>query len=83
MSAMEMSRKHLLLIKDALGSYTNELLDRKDMIERRKYRDGILSEEYELLFREIEAKLSETEALDSLIGDLLLRNARLYGVDDQ
>ena len=80
---MEIPRKHLLLIKDALGSYTNELLDRKDVIERRKYRDGILSEEYELLFREIEAKLSETEALDSLIGDLLLRDARLYGVDDQ
>ena len=83
MSAMEMSRKHLLLIKGALGSYTNELLDRKDMIERRKFRAGILSEEYELLFREIEARLSETEALDSLIGDLLLRDARLYGMDNQ
>lgn len=80
---MEMSRKHLLLIKDALNSHINELLDRKDMIERRKYRNGILSEEYELLFIEIEAKLSETEALDSLIGDLLLRDARLYGMDNQ
>lgn len=73
----------MLLIKDALGSYTNELLDKKDMIERRKFRAGILSEEYELLFREIEARLSETEALDSLIGDLLLRDARLYGMDNQ
>lgn len=73
----------MLLIKDALNSHINELLDKKDMIERRKFRAGILSEEYELLFREIEAKLSETEALDSLIGDLLLRDARLYGVDDQ
>ena len=73
----------MLLIKDALGSYTNELLDRKDMIERRKFRAGILSEEYELLLREIEARLSETEAFDSLIGDLLLRDARLYGMDDQ
>lgn len=80
---MEMSRKHLLLIKDALNSYINELLDRKDMIERRKFRAGILSEEYELLLREIEARLSETEAFDSLIGDLLLRDARLYGMDDQ
>lgn len=78
-----MSRKHLLLIKDALNSYINELLDRKDMIERRKFRAGILSEEYELLLREIEARLSETEAFDSLIGDLLLRDARLYGMDDQ
>lgn len=80
---MEMSRKHLLLIKDALNSHINELLDKKDMIERRKFRAGILSEEYELLFREIEARLSETEALDSLIGDLLLRDARLYGMDNQ
>lgn len=47
---MEMSRKHLLLIKDALNSHINELLDRKDMVERRKYRAGILSEEYELLY---------------------------------
>lgn len=78
-----MSRKHLLLIKDALNSHLNELLDKKDMIERRKFRAGILSEEYELLFREIEAKLSETEALDRLIGDLLLRDARLYGMDNQ
>lgn len=83
MNAMEMSRKHLLLIKDALNSHINELLDKKDMIERRKFRAGILSEEYELLFREIEARLSETEALDSLIGDLLLRDARLYGMDNQ
>ena len=73
----------MLLIKDALNSYINELLDRKDMIERRKFRAGILSEEYELLLREIEARLSETEALDSLIGDLLLRDARLYGMDNQ
>ncbi len=73
----------MLLIKDALNSYINELLDRKDMIERRKFRAGILSEEYELLLREIEARLSETEAFDSLIGDLLLRDARLYGMDDQ
>ena len=80
---MEMSRKLLLLIKDALNSHINELLDQKDMIERRKFRAGILSEEYELLFREIEARLSETEALDSLIGDLLLRDARLYGIDNQ
>lgn len=80
---MEMSRKHLLLIKDALNSHINELLDQKDMIERRKFRAGILSEEYELLFREIEARLSETEALDSLIGDLLLRDAWLYEMDNQ
>lgn len=73
----------MLLIKDALNSHINELLDQKDMIERRKFRAGILSEEYELLFREIEARLSETEALDSLIGDLLLRDARLYGMDNQ
>ncbi len=73
----------MLLIKDALNSHINELLDKKDMIERRKFRAGILSEEYELLFREIEARLSETEALDSLIGDLLLRDARLYGMDNQ
>ena len=73
----------MLLIIDALNSYINELLDRKDMIERRKFRAGILSEEYELLLREIEARLSETEAFDSLIGDLLLRDARLYGMDDQ
>ena len=46
MKAMEMSRKHLLLIKAALNSHINELLDRKDMIERRRYRAGILSEEY-------------------------------------
>ena len=34
-----MSRKHLLLIKDALNSHINELLDRKDMIERRKIQE--------------------------------------------
>lgn len=73
----------MLLIKDALNSHINELLDQKDMIERRKFRAGILSEEYELLFREIEARLSETEALDSLIGDLLLRDAWLYEMDNQ
>ena len=73
----------MLLIKDALNSHINELLDKKDMIERLKFRAGILSDEYELLFREIEARLSETEALDSLIGDLLLRDARLYGMDNQ
>lgn len=73
----------MLLIKDALNSHINELLDQKYMIEIRKFRAGILSEEYELLFREIEARLSETEALDSLIGDLLLRDARLYEMDNQ
>ena len=83
MKAMEMSRKHLLLIKAALNSHINELLDRKDMIERRRYRAGILSEEYELMRRETEAELSETEVLDRIVGDLLLRDARLYGTDNQ
>ena len=78
-----MSRKHLLLIKGALNSHINELLDRKDMIERRKYRAGILSEEYELMLRETEAGLSEAEALDRMIGDLLLKDAMLYGTDNQ
>ena len=78
-----MSRKHLLLIKGALNSHINELLDRKDMIERRKYRAGILSEEYELMLRETEAELSETEALDRMIGDLLLKDAMFYGTDNQ
>ena len=80
---MEMSRKHLLLIKAALNSHFNELLDRKDMIERRKYRAGLLTEEYELLYRETEAELSETKALDRMIGDLLLKDAMLYGTDNQ
>ena len=78
-----MSRKHLLLIKAALNSHFNELLDRKDMIERRKYRAGLLTEEYELLYRETEAELSETKALDRMIGDLLLKDAMLYGTDNQ
>ena len=78
-----MSRKYLLLIKAALNSHINELLDRKDMIERRRYRAGILSEEYELMRRETEAELSETEVLDRMVGDLLLRDARLYGTDNQ
>ena len=76
---MEMSRKHLLLIKAALNSHINELLDRKDMIERRRCRAGILSEEYELMYKETEARLAETEALDRMIGDLLLKDAMLYG----
>ena len=80
---MEISRKHLLLIKAALNSLFNELLDRKDMIERRKYRAGLLTEEYELLYRETEAELSETKALDRMIGDLLLKDAMLYGPDNQ
>lgn len=80
---MEMSRKHLLLIKAALNSHINELLDRKDMIERRKCRAGILTEEYELLYRETEARLAETEAFDRMIGDLLLKDAMLYGTDNQ
>lgn len=80
---MEISRKHLLLIKAALNSLFNELLDRKDMIERRKYRAGLLTEEYELLYRETEAELSETKALDRMIGDLLLKDAMLYGTDNQ
>lgn len=78
-----MSRKHLLLIKAALNSHINELLDRKDMIERRKCRAGILTEEYELLYRETEARLAETEAFDRMIGDLLLKGAMLYGTDNQ
>lgn len=80
---MEMSRKHLLLIKAALNSHINELLDRKDMIERRRFRAGALSEEYELMLKETEAELSETEALDRMIGDLLLKDAMLYGTDNQ
>ena len=80
---MEMSRKHLLLIKAALNSHINELLDRKDMIERRRCRAGILSEEYELMYKETEARLAETEALDRMIGDLLLKDAMLYGTDNQ
>ena len=80
---MEMSRRHLLLIKAALNSHINELLDRKDMIERRKCRAGILTEEYELLYRETEARLAETEAFDRMIGDLLLKDAMLYGTDNQ
>ena len=80
---MKMSRKHLLLIKAALNSHINELLDRKDMIERRKCRAGILTEEYELLYRETEARLAETEAFDRMIGDLLLKDAMLYGTDNQ
>lgn len=80
---MEMSRKHLLLIKAALNSYINELLDRKDMIERRRCRAGVLSEEYELMLKEAEAELSETEVLDRMIGDLLLKDAMLYGTDNQ
>ena len=71
---MEISRKHLLLIMCALDSHINELLDRKDMIERRKYRTGILSDEYELLYRETEVNLSETESLKSMVGDLLLKD---------
>lgn len=78
-----MSRKHLLLIKAALNSYINELLDRKDMIERRRCRAGVLSEEYELMLKEAEAELSETEVLDRMIGDLLLKDAMLYGTDNQ
>lgn len=80
---MEMSRKHLLLIKDALNSHINELLDRKDMVERRKYRSGILSEEYELLYAEIEVRLAETKALDNMILDLLLRDEMLSGTVKQ
>lgn len=80
---MEMSRKHLLLIREALNSHINELLDRKDMIERRKCRAGILSEEYDLLYRETEARLAETEAFDRMVGDLLLKDAMLYGTDNQ
>ena len=80
---MEMSRKHLLLIRAALNSHINELLDRKDMIERRKCRVGILSEEYDLLYRETEARLAETEAFDRMVGDLLLKDAMLYGTDNQ
>ena len=53
------------------------------MIERRKYRAGLLTEEYELLYRETEAELSETKALDRMIGDLLLKDAMLYGTDNQ
>ena len=78
-----MSRKHLLLIKAALNSHINELLDRKDMIERRRCREGILSEEYDLMHRETEAELSETEVLDRMIGDLLLKDSMLYGADNQ
>lgn len=78
-----MSRKHLLLIREALNSHINELLDRKDMIERRKCRAGILSEEYDLLYRETEARLAETEAFDRMVGDLLLKDAMLYGTDNQ
>lgn len=78
-----MSRKHLLLIKAALNSHINELLDRKDMIERRRCRAGVLSEEYELMLKEAEAELSETEVLDRMIGDLLLKDAMLYGTDNQ
>ena len=80
---MEMSRKHLLLIKAALNSHINELLDRKDMIERRRCRAGVLSEEYELMLKDAEAELSETEVLDRMIGDLLLKDAMLYGTDNQ
>ena len=78
-----MSRKHLLLIKAALNSHINELLDRKDMIERRRCRAGVLSEEYELMLKDAEAELSETEVLDRMIGDLLLKDAMLYGTDNQ
>ena len=80
---MEMSRKHLLLIKAALNSHINELLDRKDMIERRRCREGILAEEYDLLYRETEARLAETEAFDRMIGDMLLKDSMLYGTDNQ
>ena len=80
---MEMSRKHLLLIRAALNSHINELLDRKDMIERRRCREDILSEEYDLLYRETEARLAETEAFDRMIGDLLLTDSMLYGPDHQ
>ena len=78
-----MSRKHLLLIRAALNSHINELLDRKDMIERRRCREDILSEEYDLLYRETEARLAETEAFDRMIGDLLLKDSMLYGTDNQ
>lgn len=47
------------------------------MVERRKYRAGILSEEYELLYAEIKARLAETESLDNMILDLLLRDEML------
>lgn len=74
---MEMSREDLLLIQNALNSHINELLDRKDMIERRRYRAGILSEEYELLNSDTEASLYKAKALDNKILDFLLRDSML------
>lgn len=74
---MKMSREDLFLIKNALNSHINELLDRKDMIERRRRREGILSEEYELLNRDTEASLYKAKALDNKILDFLLRDSML------
>lgn len=70
---MEMSRKQMLLIRQALDSYHNELLEKKIILNIRSSKSGVLGEEAGKEYEQVKARISEVENLDNMILDLLLR----------
>lgn len=70
---MEMTRKQMLLIRQALDSYHNELLEKRVILNIRSCKDGVLGEEAGKEYEQVKARISEVENLDNMILDLLLR----------
>lgn len=78
---MEISRKHLLLISLALKHYAGWLEDLKKSAEFLVEND-CASQDRNMRLAKLKREISETESLDSMVTDLLLKDARMQEIID-